>query len=257
MEERDAPSVVIDPAAHDAVVFDMDGVVTDTAGTHEAAWKRLFDELLTAAAPEGADRRPFTSDDYRRFVDGRSRLDGVTTFLASRGISLPEGQPGDAPGCTTAWALANRKNRYLLDELARNGVAVFPSSVELARAARQAGLRTAIVTASRNRAAVLGAAGVADLFDAHVDGVDAAALGLAGKPDPALFLEAARRLGVHPTRAVVIEDALAGVEAGRRGGFGLVIGVARHGEHDDLLAAGADVAVADLAEVQVCPRATR
>ena len=243
-------SVVIDVARFDAVVFDLDGVLTDTARVHQAAWKRLFDDALNGL--EGAiDRRPFGGEDYRRYVDGRSRADGVEAFLASRGVRLPRGRPDDPPGMTTAWALANRKNEHFLAALDKEGVRAFPSSVALTRRLRQVGLRTAVVTASQNRAEVLAAAGIDDLFDVHVDGLDAAALGLAGKPDPAMFLEAARRLSVAPRNAVVLEDALAGVSAGGRGGFGLVIGVDRVGDPDALAAAGADAVVADLAEVDV------
>lgn len=251
MSAADHP-VAIDPERFDAVVFDMDGVITDTARVHFAAWRRLFDEFLAEAAPESTDRREFTHDDYLRHVDGRSRLDGIEAFLGSRGITLPSGTPDDEPGNGTVWALANRKNEHFLRTLSDEGVLAFESTLEVARSLISAGVRTAVVTASRNRAQVLKAAGADDLFDEHVDGIDAAELGLPGKPDPALFLEAARRLGVDPDRAVVIEDALAGVEAGRRGGFGLVIGVDRAGEHEAaFLAGGADVVVADLDAVYV------
>jgi alpha,alpha-trehalase len=244
--------VAIDPERFDAVVFDMDGVITDTARVHFAAWRRLFDEFLAEAAPEGTDRSEFTHDDYLRHVDGRSRIDGIEAFLASRGITLSRGTPDDEPGNETVWALANRKNEHFLRTLSAEGAIAFASTLDVARSLIAAGVRTAVVTASRNRAVVLEAAGADDLFDEHVDGVDAAEMGLAGKPDPASFLEAARRLGVDPQRAVVIEDALAGVEAGRRGGFGLVIGVDRSGGHQAaFLAAGADVVVADLDAVDV------
>jgi beta-phosphoglucomutase family hydrolase len=243
----DDTRVAVSPDRFEAVVFDMDGVITDTARVHRAAWRRLFDEYLTESAPESADRRPFSDDDYRRHVDGRSRIDGIHTFLTSRGIELPRGSPDDPPGHDTEWALAGRKNRYFLATLAAEGARPFRSSLRLARELRAAGVRTAVVTASRNRAEVLGSVDAVDLFDAHVDGIDAAELGLHGKPDPAVFLEAARRLGVDPARAVVIEDALSGVEAGRRGGFGLVVGVDRTGDHGaDFIAHGADVVVADL-----------
>jgi beta-phosphoglucomutase family hydrolase len=235
----------------DAVVFDMDGVITDTARVHAFAWKRLFDEYLADHAGADVDRRAFSSEDYRRFVDGRARIDGVEAFLESRGATLARGQPDDSPEAGTAWGLANRKNRYFLDALAVEGPRPFGSSVDLVRALRSAGLGVAVVTASRNRSEVLSAAGIANLFEVHVDGVDAASLDLAGKPDPAVFLEAARRLGTDPVRTVVVEDALAGVEAGRRGGFGLVIGVDRSGRAEALLAAGADTVVADLDEVEV------
>lgn len=250
--ETAARPVTIDPARFDGVVFDMDGVVTDTARVHSAAWRLLFDGWLSEWAPEGVDRSPFTEDDYLRLVDGRSRLDGITAFLASRGAALPPGSPDDPPGGATVWALANRKNAFFRRALADEGAQPFESTLDVARAVRRAGMGAAVVTASRNRAEVLAAAGADDLFDAHVDGIDAADLGLTGKPDPALFVEAARRLGVAPERTVVFEDALPGVEAGRRGGFGLVVGVDRAGgREDEFLARGADAVIADLDQVEV------
>jgi beta-phosphoglucomutase family hydrolase len=245
------PVCTIDTTRYDAVVFDMDGVITDTARIHQRAWKRLFDGLLAEWTTAGADRRPFTTADYLTHVDGRARIDGTTDFLRSRGIDLPVGEPGDGPGERTAWGLANAKNSYFHEALAVEGAHVFPSSESLLRELRAVGLRTAVVTASRNRAEVLAAAGVDDLFDAHVDGNDAAELGLPGKPDPALFTEAARRLQVAPPRAAVVEDATAGVEAARRGGFGLVIGVDRQGRPRPLYEHGADVVVEDLAQIRV------
>lgn len=248
--------MVIDTARFRAVVFDLDGVITDTARVHEVAWKRLFDEALEVLEG-GIDRRPFNSVDYRMYVDGRSRVEGVEAFLDSRSIRLPRGRPDDPPGAITAWALANRKNHYFLAALATEGVRAFPSSVALVERLRAKGLGTAVVTASQNRADVLAAAGIDGIFDVHVDGLDAAALGLTGKPDPAMFLEAARRLGVGPGQAVVVEDALAGVMAGKRGGFGLVIGVDRTGDPQSLANAGADVVIADLAEVHVMKQRRR
>lgn len=244
--------VVIDARRFDAIVFDMDGVITDTARVHFAAWKRLFDDWLASAAPEGADRGPFTEADYHRHVDGRSRIDGITAFLAARGAALPPGSPDDPPGDDSVWGLARRKNGFFLAALAEEGARPFDSTLDVARAARRAGIRTAVVTASRNRAEVLAAAGADHLFDEHVDGVDAADLGLAGKPDPALFIEAAKRLGTSPERTVVFEDAFAGVEAGRTGGFGLTVGVDRTGgREDEFVAHGADRVVADLDAVDV------
>lgn len=244
-------SVTISPHRFDAVIFDLDGVITDTARVHAAAWKRLFDEYLATHAPPGGDTGPFDEEDYLRYVDGRARIDGVEAFLASRGITVPRGEESDPPDASTAWGLANRKNHYFLEVLRSEGVVAFPTSVAMVEAVRRAGLATAVVSASRNRAQVLSAAGIADLFQVHVDGVDAAELGLVGKPDPALFLEAARRLGVEPGRAVVVEDALSGVEAGRRGGFGLVIGVDRGGRGEELRHRGADVVILDLSAVAV------
>ena len=234
----------------DAVVFDTDGVLTDTASVHAAAWKRMFDaELRARAERSGEPFRPFEAADYLRYVDGKPRFDGVRSFLASRGIELPEGRPDDPPDAETVAALGNRKNREFLERVREDGVKPFPSSVEFVRKLREAGVRTAVVSASRNMRSVLDAAGIAELFDVAVDGVDAARLGLPGKPDPALFLRAAAELGVEPADAAVVEDALAGVEAGRRGGFGLVIGVDRGGQADALAARGADVVVADLGEL--------
>jgi beta-phosphoglucomutase family hydrolase len=241
----------------DAVVFDTDGVLTDTASVHSAAWKRMFDEYLRErAARLGEPFRPFEHDDYLRFVDGRPRLDGVAAFLASRGISLPTGTLSDPPEAETVGGLGNRKNGYFLVLLAQDGVRPFASSVALVRELRNRGLRLAAVSASRNFAAVLRAAGMHGLFDTEVDGLDLARLGLAGKPDPALFLEAAARLGVRPSRAAVVEDALAGVEAGRRGGFGLVVGVDRGDLAEELAARGADVVVSDLGELRLDGRPT-
>ncbi|GAA3166874.1 hypothetical protein GCM10010466_67050 [Planomonospora alba] len=227
-----------------AVVFDTDGVVTDTARVHAAAWKRVFDDFLRErAAPDGEPPRPFdAAEDYLRHVDGRSRADGVRGFLASRGI------PADPD---TVRELASRKDARFLAEIRTRGVAAFPSTAELARELRRRGVRTAAVSASRNCAEVLRAAGIGGLFDTRVDGVEAARLGLPGKPDPALFEEAARRLGAAPAETAVVEDALAGVEAGRRGGFGFVVGVDRHGRGGPLSAAGADLVVADLADLRL------
>ena len=246
MSGRENPHLISD-AAFDAVIFDMDGVITDTVRLHEAAWKRLFDEFLSTQHSDEVDVRPFSPDDYRRDVDGRARIDGVESFLASRGVELPRGDPHDTPDTVTVWGLANHKNDYFLEAAASEGVEAIASSVAFVARARALGLRTALVTASRNRSAILRASGTDSLFDAHVDGDDAAALGLAGKPAPDMFVEAARRLGIEPARAVVVEDALAGVEAARRGGFGLVVGLDRSGLLAGALQAhGADVVVADL-----------
>jgi alpha,alpha-trehalase len=236
-----------------AVIFDMDGVVTDTASVHAAAWKRLFDGYLTERSPRtGQSFQPFdVEDDYRRYVDGKPRYEGVRSFLASRGISLPDGDPWDPPERETVCGLGNRKNGYFLAHLKQRGADAYPSTVSLVRDLQARSVRVAVVSASRNMAEVLASAGLSDLFRVKVDGVDADKLGLSGKPDPAIFLEAATRLGVEPARAAVVEDALAGVEAGRRGRFGLVIGVDRTGHAVALGEAGADVVVRDLGEVTV------
>jgi alpha,alpha-trehalase len=244
---------VIQTARFEAVVFDMDGVVTETATVHAAAWKRLFDDYLRERADRGGE--PFEEfdldEDYRTHVDGKPRYDGVRSFLASRGITLPEGDPADPPERESVCGLGNRKNALFLAHLREHGADPFASTVAVIRRLRAAGVGTAIVSASRNMDEVLEAAQVTDLFDVRIGGNDAEALGLRGKPAPDLFLEAARRLGVDPDRAAVVEDAIAGVEAGRAGGFALVIGVDRAGQADALRAAGADVVVADLAEVRV------
>ncbi|HVR72934.1 MAG TPA: beta-phosphoglucomutase family hydrolase, partial [Planctomycetota bacterium] len=237
----------------DAVIFDLDGVVTDTASVHAAAWKRMLDGfLLERSRGRGEPFRPFDREvEYRRHVDGKTREDGLRSFLSSRGISLPEGSSDDTSEGETVRGLANRKNRMVLEHVRRHGVDLFPSAVSLIERLRELGIHTALISASRNAREVLQAAGAEHLFDARVDGKDAAELGLPGKPDPAIFLEAARRLGAQPERAAVVEDALAGVEAGRRGGFALVIGVDRAGRGRELLERGAGAVVADLAEVRV------
>jgi beta-phosphoglucomutase family hydrolase len=242
---------VLDSRRYDAVIFDMDGVVTRTADVHAAAWKRLFDDFLAHRA-QGGDFEPFDIvRDYRRYVDGKPRYDGVRDFLASRDIHLPEGSADDPPGRATVAALGNRKDQFFLAALHEHGAAAFRSTVDLIGKLRGHGLRVAVISASRNARAVLESAGVIDLFETRVDGVVAADLKLPGKPDPAVFLEAARRLGTEPGRAVVVEDATAGVEAGHRGGFGLVIGVDRAGQAQALRQSGADVVVGDLGQVDV------
>lgn len=240
-------ATILDRGRFDAVIFDTDGVLTDTATVHRRAWRAVFDAVLEAAG----DARPFSDDDYRRYVDGVSRYDGVRRFLASRGVDLPEGAPSDAPDAPTVQGIGNRKNEAFRAALDREGVTAFEDAAALLDRLRLAGIRTAAVSASRNCEAVLAAAGLGGRFDVRVDGNDAESLGFAGKPAPDLFLVAAQRLGVEPGRAVVIEDAEAGVAAGRAGGFGLVVGVAREGHGDALDAAGADVVVADLTAVEV------
>ncbi|MEV1063610.1 beta-phosphoglucomutase family hydrolase [Streptomyces sp. NPDC050263] len=229
----------------EAVVFDTDGVITDSAKVHAAAWKIAFDAYLAEHPPEDpAQRRPFDpGDDYLRYVDGRSRLDGAAAFLASRGLD-----PATAMVCT----VAADKERLFTERLREHGVDAYPGTVRLARALRAAGVPVAAASASRHAGELLAGAGVLNLFEVLVDGGEAARLGLAGKPRPDLFLEAARRLGVPPARAAVVEDALAGVEAGRRGGFALVVGVDRTAgadTRDRLLRHGADIVVHDLGEL--------
>ena len=238
----------------DAVLFDLDGVVTKTAAVHAAAWKQLFDEYLRRRAQrEGGPFRPFDADsDYRLYVDGKPRYDGVRSFLSSRGIVLDEGEAGDPPDRETVHGLGNRKDGYFADHLVTHGAETYEGTLSLIRELRSRGIKTAVVSASKHCPDVLNAAGIAGCFDARVDGNDAEALRLAGKPAPATYLEASRRLGAAPARAVVVEDAIAGVQAGRAGGFGLVIGVNRSASRGALLENGADVEVRDLSEVQVC-----
>jgi len=239
----------------DAVLFDLDGVLTTTRTVHAAAWKRMFDEFLAEwDAEHGTSLAPFDErSDYASAVDGKPREIGVRDFLASRGITLPPGTPDAPPEELSEWGLGNRKQVLVEDEIARNGVEAFPGSVAWVRELREAGLRTAVVSSSRNCAAVLDAAGIANLFDARVDGDTALELGLPGKPAPDGFLEGARRVGATPERAVVVEDALAGVAAGRAGGFGLVIGVNRDHHTQALRDNGADLVVDDLGELLASP----
>ncbi|MEU4893262.1 beta-phosphoglucomutase family hydrolase [Streptomyces sp. NPDC044780] len=231
-----------------ACLFDLDGVLTRTAVVHAAAWKQTFDEYLRRR--DGPSFRPFDSTrDYDEYVDGRPRADGVRTFLASRGIDLPEGDPDDPPDKDTVHGLGNRKNILVLEKIRQEGVEAYPGSVRFVRATRAAGLRTAVVSSSANCRDVLIAAGIEPLFEVRIDGVVAAERELPGKPRPDTFLEAARELEVAPGAAAVFEDALAGMEAGRAGHFGQVIGVDRVGQADALRAHGADTVVQDLAEL--------
>ena len=240
---------MIDWTAYEAVLFDLDGVLTATARLHAASWKRMFDDYLRGrASARGDPFRPFEMPDYARFVDGRPRYDGVRTFLASRGITLDDGDPGDPPGIETACGLGNRKNAMFADLLASEGVEVYAGSLAVVRHLLRNGVRAAVVSSSRSCEAILHAAKLADLFELRVDGQVAAQQGLAGKPAPDTFVYAARVLGVAPSRAVVVEDAIAGVEAGRAGGFGLVVAIDRTGASEALAQAGADRVVADLGD---------
>ena len=238
------------PDAVTACLFDLDGVLTDTASVHRGAWKQMFDDFLRRRADEtGEPFREFTDTDYERHVDGRPRRDGTRTFLLSRGIDLPEGSPDDPPGAPTINGLSNRKNELVLRLIDENGVTVFEGSVRYVRAVRDAGLRTAVVSSSANTAQVLDVVGIADLFEARIDGLVAVERGLPGKPAPDTFLAGAEALGVPAAAAAVFEDALAGVEAGRAGSFGYVVGVDRVGQRDALRQRGADVVVGDLSEL--------
>jgi len=237
----------------DAVIFDMDGVVTDTAAVHADAWKQLFDAVLADDRAAGSgSQAPFDlGSDYRRYVDGRAREDGVAAFLAARGLDLPVGTRSDPAQAWTVNGLAARKNSIYLELLAEHGVRVFAGTVDLLRRLRAGGVPVALVTASRNAEAMLASADLVGVFDVVVDGERAAELGLPGKPDPAMFLQAALELGVDPARAAVVEDATSGVTAARRGGFGLVVGVDRSGQRDDLETAGADVVVTDVSQLDL------
>ena len=226
----------VDWGAFDAVLFDLDGVITPTALIHERAWAELF-------APWG-----FTTADYLASVDGRPRYDGVKTFLASRGVDLPWGDPSDPPGDDTICALGNRKDETFNAVLARQGIAPYPGSMAVLDHLDRLGIPSAIVSSSKNARTVLQAARIEDRFQAVVDGNTLDEQHLAGKPDPAMFLYAARCLDVAPARAVVVEDAISGVAAGHAGNFGLVIGVDRGGNREALGAAGADIVVDDLGE---------
>jgi beta-phosphoglucomutase family hydrolase len=247
------PVVTLSPRDYDAVLFDLDGVLTKTAGVHAAAWKKLFDEFLEERArASGEPFVPFDIDtDYRRYVDGKPRLDGVLSFLAARAIALPCGSADDASGAQTVHGLAKRKDEHFMRHLDECGVERYESAVALVEGLRTHDVKTAVVSSSRNCATVLEAAGIAALFDTRVDGLDVDELGFRGKPAPDMFLEAAKRLGVEPRRAIVVEDAIAGVAAGRAGAFGLVIGVDRAGHSQALREAGADVVVTALAEIRI------
>ncbi|WP_069814251.1 HAD family hydrolase [Streptomyces sp. TP-A0874] len=249
-----------EPLAARAFVFDTDGVVTESAGLHAAAWKQAFDAALRDHPPEDpAQRRPFdTERDYRRHVDGRPRADGAEAFLASRGLGLPAGQPGDPPGTDTVRAVAALKEEAFTRRLRTVGVAPYPGTVALLRQLVERGVPRAAVSASRHARELLERAGALQLFTVVVDGNESARLRLPGKPHPALFQEAARRLRADPADTAVVEDALAGVEAGRRGGFGTVIAVDRTGSAEsagELRRRGADLVVRDLSELLTRPAA--
>jgi trehalose 6-phosphate phosphatase len=239
-------------------VLDMDGVVTQTATIHARTWKQMFDEYLRKRGEhDGKSYEPFDiAEDYREYVDGKPRYDGVESFLESRGIHLAHGEPGDSPNEETICGLGNRKNQLFRKILERDGADVFEDTVEQIKRWRARGVKVGVFSSSRNSAAVLDAAGLLDLFDARVDGNDLVRLNIRGKPAPDMPLEAARRLGTEPRLTVLAEDAIAGVEAGRRGKFGLVVGVDHNGNASDLRKAGADIVVRDLRDIDVadlCP----
>jgi beta-phosphoglucomutase family hydrolase len=236
---------------YDAVLFDLDGVLTATAKLHCAAWKSLFDAYLRLRAERSGT--PFVAfdakTDYLHHVDGKPRLDGVRDFLHSREIELPEGKRDDPAGTETVWGFGNHKDGLVNEIMARDGVEAYEGSVAWVNQLRAAGFKTGVVSSSYNCETVLRAAGIVDLFEHWVDGRTAERLSLAGKPAPDAFLAAAEHFGVPPARAVVVEDAIAGVQAARAGGFGLIVGVSRHGDAEVLRANGADIVVDDLAEM--------
>jgi beta-phosphoglucomutase family hydrolase len=239
------------PSGIRACLFDLDGVLTQTAKVHAAAWKQMFDAYLQERAKRTGEKFvPFDPvADYDQYVDGKPRYDGVRSFLASRGIELPEGDPSDPPSAETVRGLGNRKNDLVLALLKRDGVEAYEGSVRYVHAVREAGLHTAVVSASANCKEVLEAAGIENLFEVRIDGIVVDQRHLHGKPAPDTFLAAAKEVGVEPAEAAVFEDALAGVEAGRAGHFGFVVGVDRVGQREALLEHGADVVVSDLAEL--------
>jgi beta-phosphoglucomutase family hydrolase len=236
------------PSEVRAYLFDMDGVLTDTASVHAEAWKQSFDAFLRER--QGSDAEPFDiARDYQQYVDGKRREDGVRDFLAARGIELPEGGPDDPPDAETVYGVGKRKNDLVQKLIEERGVDVYEGSRKFVEAARDAGIKTAVVSSSANTERILRAAGMSDLFDARVDGVTIAEEGLKGKPAPDSFLRGAELVGAQPDTAAVFEDALAGVAAGRAGDFAVTVGVDRHGEPDALREHGADVVVSDLSEL--------
>ncbi|MFB9766996.1 HAD family hydrolase [Nocardioides kongjuensis] len=244
------PRTLVDWDAWDAVLFDLDGVVTPTAEVHMHAWSAMFTSFLTArSAADGVAYPPYSEQDYFTYVDGKPRYDGVRSFLASRGIVLPEGSPDDPPTAETVCGLGNRKNEAFNQILASEGVVAYPGSVALIVALHEAGTPMAVVSSSRNAPAVVAAAGLTDYFATIMHGGLAAELGLPGKPAPDTFAHAAATLGATNARSVVLEDAINGVAAGHAGGFGLVIGVDRGAGEDALRAAGAQLVVPDLADL--------
>jgi trehalose 6-phosphate phosphatase len=238
----------------EAAVFDLDGVVTFTARVHAAAWKELFDEYLRSREQRfGEPFRPFDADtDYRAFVDGRPRYEGVRIFLESRDIYIPYGSPSDSPEAETISGLGNRKNNFFLMKVQELGVDVDQEAVRFIRELREVGVRIGLASSSKNAAPILQRVGLLDLFDQIVDGIVSERLGLHGKPQPDIFLKCLELLGgTDPRRAMVVEDAIAGVQAGRLGGFGLVLGVDRHNEAESLLKHGADLVIQDFSEITV------
>jgi beta-phosphoglucomutase family hydrolase len=249
MTARSMPSAIGLPTRVGACLFDLDGVLTQTATVHAKAWGEMFDAFLRGRVPGGTTAAPFTQADYNAYVDGKPRADGVRDFLRSRGIELPEGSADDPPEADTVQGLGTRKNAVVQGVIARDGVQAYPGSVEYLRAVRAAGLPTAVVSASANCEQVVRAAGLEQYLDHRIDGVIAARERLNGKPAPDTFLAGAEAIGIEPASAAVFEDAIAGVRAAAAGGFGWVVGVDRVDHAAELRAGGADQVVGDLAEL--------
>ncbi|QDG50287.1 trehalose-phosphatase [Persicimonas caeni] len=249
------PSKSLSLVCLEAVIFDLDGVLTDTASAHFEAWKETFDELLRER--DGADFDPFTQQDYLDFVDGKPRYEGVQSFLEARGIDLPMGDADAAPGLDSVYAVGTAKNERYQAFLSKGHIEVFDDAVRFVEMLRERGVRTAVVSSSKNCKTVLDTAGLAHLFAARVDGNDLGAHGLAGKPEPDMFIEAAGRLGTTPRHAVVVEDAVSGVQAGRRGHFCQVIGMARGDDAAQLSEAGADIVISSFDELQIAASGER
>jgi alpha,alpha-trehalase len=246
-----APTHPLEVRGFESAIFDLDGVITQTSSVHASAWKQLFDDFLKAhAQTEGIPFEPFTLDgDYAQYVSGKPRYEGLSSFLASRGISLPMGSPGDTPEQKTVYGLGQRKNDLYLEYLEKNGVSVFESTVRAIQTFRKNGVKVGVISASKNCRPVLAAANLTELFDTRVDGLDAEEQGLKGKPQPDVFLRAAQNLGAHPEHSIVFEDAIAGVAAAVAGGFGTVVGIDREGIAEALQKSGATYVVKDLEEI--------
>lgn len=245
--------VKVSPEKIHAVIFDMDGVITQTAHVHAVAWKEMFDDYLKKRADaRGETFIPFDSDlDYNRYVDGKPRIEGIKSFLESRDISLPMGSSEDAPDAETVQGMGTKKNRFFLDILKKEGIKPYQGTVNLIHDLKKNGIKVGVISSSKNAKEVLSGAGVLDLFEVRVDGIYSEQHNITGKPAPDIFLEAASQLGVEPSYSIVVEDAISGVQAGSKGGFALVIGVDRVGQEEELKKNGADVVVKDLAEVSV------
>jgi trehalose 6-phosphate phosphatase len=229
----------------DGAILDMDGVITRTAILHAKAWKEMFDELLKKK--QGADFEPLDiNEDYNRYIDGIPRHDGIRNFLESRNIILPEGHPGDPPSMDTVYGLGTRKNEIFLSLLDREGVQVYEDTLSVMKKWKEAGIKLAVISSSRNCRHIIGTAGLLDFFDAIVDGESLIAENLKGKPEPDMFLRACELLGTHINRTIVIEDAISGIEAGVKGNFGLVVGIARNKSKEVLKAAGADIVISTM-----------